>query len=389
MCGDVNNSAVLFDINRYKRHIVVADANFEEKYTERVRRSNVWGSKIAQSAIINNKRVVHVVLSPFKMDNVSPRFEAFTNRVDMTTGDLNMFAFFGKHENELDLFPRQLEKIKVMTEQISPPTDSDKTILRGSLDDALTQFYIDTRMWVANAGANREKIRLVGIPHNQVPMLQQFVMNLEQKHKSLMAASIQDKAQIHAYAVLKSVFRSMLTTNGDLFNTTTNPVFDTARDARRVIYDFSSLLLRGTGIAMAQTINVISYALSGLGQGDVVIIHGCDNIKSESVKAYLKQEFEFLYVRGGRVCFIYDDVHNYMNDLSFNEAIRADYAIMSTIAPGDIEHYEKQFGVDLPVGLRRLVTDTQSSHNYLRRGFDNVVFTPDLNIGLEADRRSS
>jgi hypothetical protein len=237
--------------------------------------------------------------------------------------------------------------------------------------------------------ANREKIRLCGIPHKQVPKLEQFVMNLEQKHKALMAASVQDKAQIHAYAVLKSVFRSMLTSNGDLFNTVTNDVFDTARDARRVIYDFSALLLRGHGIAMAQTINVISYALSGLSKDDVVIFYGCDNISSQPVKDYLKHELDFLYSRGGRACFIYDDVHNYMADIEFNGAIRADYTVMSTMAPGDVDFYEKQFGIDLPSGLKRLVCETHSSHNYLHRGFDNVVFTPDLYVGIEADRRSS
>jgi hypothetical protein len=299
-----------------------------------------------------------------------------------------MFEFFGSHKDELSLFPRQLEKINFMVEEIAPPTDMERTILRGSLGDALTQFYIDSRMWVQNAGANREKIRLCGIAHEQVPKLQMFVTNLDQKHKALMADG-KDKEQIHAYAVLKSVFKSMLTTNGDLFNTITNNVFDTANKARRVIYDFGSLLQRGGGIALAQTVNVINYALSELKQGDVVIIHGCDNITSEAVKEYLKHELEFLYTRGGRSCMIYNDVHNYMKDIAFNEAIRADYTIMSTMAPGDVDYYEKQFGIDLPSGLQRLVSDTHSTCDYLHRGFDNVVFTPDLYIGIDADRRTS
>jgi hypothetical protein len=388
MSGDINNSAVLFDINNFKRNIVVADAIYEEKYSRRVRRSDVWGSKIAQSALLNNGRVTHLILTPFDMDVVSPRFDGFTNRVNMATGDLNMFEFFGSHEDELSLFPRQIEKIKIMIEEISPPTENERTILRGSLGDALTQFYIDSRMWVANAGGNREKIRLCGIAHKEVPKLQMFVTNLEQKHKALMTEG-RDKELIHAYAVLKSVFRSMLTSNGDLFNTTTNSVFDTANKARRVIYDFGSLIQRGGGIALAQTVNVINYALSELGQGDVVLIHGCDNITSEPVKEYLRHELEFLYSRGGRSCMIYNDVHNYMKDIGFNEAIRADYTIMSTMAPGDVDYYEKQFGIDLPNGLRKLVCDTHSTCNYLHRGFDNVIFTPDLYVGVDADRRSS
>jgi hypothetical protein len=323
------------------------------------------------------------------MDDVSPEFAGFTNRINMSLGDLNMFEFFGTYDEELSLFPRQLEKIKVMIEEISPPTESERTILRGAIGNALTEFYIDQRMWQANAAANREKIRLCGIKHDHVPLLQMFVTNLEQKHKELIMASAHDEELIHAYAVLKSVFGSMLTNNGDLFNTITNSVFDTANKARRVIYDFGTLKKRGGGVILAQMVNVINYALSSLGDGDTVIIHGCDNITSDAVKAYLKSEIELLHTRGGRTCMIYDDVHNYMKDIDFNEAIRADYTVMSAMAPGDVDYYQKQFGIDLPQGLKRLVSDPHSNCNYLHRGFDNVVFTPDLYVGIEADRRSA
>lgn len=387
MTGDVNNSAVLFDIDYYPKNIVVADGVFDDRYQERVRRSNVWGSKIAQAAILNNHKVVHFLLSPVDMDMISPRFESFTNFVNMTQGDLNMFELFGSVNEELVAFPRHLEKIKVMTEQISPPNDEDRTIIRGSLDEVLTQFYIDSRMWVANAQYNRDKLRLVGIPHSQVPKLEQLVMNLDQKHKALMAAPVVDNEQVHAYGILKTIFRSMLTNNGDLFNTVTSDVFDTVTEKTRVIYDFSELLQRGRGIAMAQLINVVSYALSGLGAGDVAIFHGCDNIDSPEVKQFLKREFDVLYKRGGRTCLLYDDVTAYMLDLDFNQAIRADYTITSVMSPADADMYEKSFGIKLPNSLRSLVTAPHSMNNYLHRGVDNIVFKPDLYVGIKHDKR--
>ena len=387
MTGDVNNSAVLFDIDYYPKNIVVADNAFDDRYQERVRRSNVWGSKIAQAAILNNHKVVHFLLSPVDMNMISPKFESFTNFVNMTKGDLNMFELFGSIDDELVAFPRHLEKIKIMTEQISPPTDDDRTIIRGSLDEVLTRFYIDSRMWVANAQYNRDKLRLIGIPHNQVPKLEQLVMNLDQKHKALMAASVVDDEQVHAYGILKTIFRSMLTSNGDLFNTVTSDVFDTVTEKTRVIYDFSELLQRGRGIAMAQLINVVTYALSGLGAGDVAIFHGCDNIDSPEVKSFLRHEFEFLYKRGGRTCLLYDDVSVYMQDLDFNQAIRADYTITSTMSPADAALYEKSFGVKLPNSLKALVTAPHSMNNYLHRGVDNIVFKPDLYVGIKYDKK--
>lgn len=386
MTGDVNNSAVLFDIDYFPKHIVLADGVFDDRYQDRVRRSNVWGSKIAQAAILNNHKVVHFLLSPVNMDMVSPKFESFTNFVNMTQGDLNMFEFFGDPEAELTLFPKQLEKIKIMTEQISPPTEDDKTVIRDSLSEALTQFYKDSHMWIDNAQYNREKIRLIGIPHEQVPKLEQFVMNLDQKHKALLAASIVDNEQVHAYSTLKSIFRSMLTSNGDLFNTITNSVFDTVTEKNRVIYDFSELLQRGSGIAMAQLVNVVSYALSGLDKGDLAIFHGCDNITSQEVKGFLRREFDFLYKRGGRTCLLYDDVAVYMQDLDFNQAIRADYTITSTMTPADAALYESSFGIKLPNTLKSLITAPKSDNNYLHRGVDNIVFKPDLYVGVKHDR---
>lgn len=386
MTGDVNNSAVLFDIDYYPKNIVIADNVFDDRYRERVRRSNVWGSKVAQAALLNNHKVVHFLLSPVNIDMISPKFESFTNFVNMTQGDLNMFELFGSTEDELVVFPRHLEKIKIMTEQISPPTDDDRTIIRGSLDEVLTRFYIDSRMWIANAQFNRDKIRLVGIPHNQVPRLEQLVMNLDQKHKALMAASVVDEEQVHAYGILKSIFRSMLTGNGDLFNTVTSDVFDTVTEKTRVIYDFSELLQRGKGIAMAQMINVVTYALSGLGKNDVAIFHGCDNIDSDDVKAFLRREFDFLYKRGGRTCLLYDDVSAYMRDLDFNQAIRADYTITSTMSPADADLYEQMFGIKIPNSLKALITAPRSTTNYLHRGVDNIVFNPDLYVGIKHDK---
>lgn len=386
MTGDVNNSAVLFDIDYFQKNIVVADANFDEKFATRVRHSNVWGSKIAQAAILNNHKVVHLLLSPVDMNMISPKFESFTNFVNMTGGDLNMFELFGSIEDELVAFPRHLEKIKIMTEQISPPTENERTIIRGSLEKALTQFYVDKRMWVDDAQHHRDRLRIVGIPHSQVPKLEGFVMNLDQEHKALMANSM-DAELTHAYGILKTIFRSMLTTNGDLFNTITSNVFNTVTQKNRVIYDFSQLLQRGKGIAMAQMINVITYALSGLGDGDVAIIHGCDNIDSIDVKNYLKREFEFLYKRGGRTCLIYDDVSKYLSDLDFNQAIRADYTICSSMSPSDAETYEKSFGIQMPGSLKALVTSPHSSNNYLHRGVDNIVFKPDLYVGVKNDRK--
>ena len=61
MVGDVNNSAVLFDVDRYTHHTVVA-SNTIQLALGRVPEADLWGSKISQAALLNNHKVVHLVL---------------------------------------------------------------------------------------------------------------------------------------------------------------------------------------------------------------------------------------------------------------------------------------------------------------------------------------
>ena len=73
MVGDVNNSAVLFDVNKYNHHIVITNESFNEKLG-RVYVSDMWGSKVSQSCMLNNGRVVHIILDGCNLDKLGPKF---------------------------------------------------------------------------------------------------------------------------------------------------------------------------------------------------------------------------------------------------------------------------------------------------------------------------
>ena len=146
MVGDVNNSAVLFDVDGYEHHVVVANENYHAKL-DRVHLSDMWGSKISQSALLNNHRVVHILLDDCDMNKVGPKFETLTYKLDMNHGDVNMFEMFGDSKDELTIFAAQMKKIVLMAEQACQPNESDRSIIRGSLEKALTDFYVDKKMW--------------------------------------------------------------------------------------------------------------------------------------------------------------------------------------------------------------------------------------------------
>lgn len=387
MVGDVNNSAVLFDVDNYKHHSVIVNENYHEKLG-RVHISDMWGSKVSQSALMNNHKVVHVMMNGCDMDKIGPKFTSLTYKIDMHQGAVNMFEMFGTIDDEMSVFPSQMQKLILMAEQAYETTDSDRSIIRGSLEEVATKFYVDRRMWHENAKLHRDKIRVVGIPHNEVPRLQEFVSYLETAYKQQAMSDAKDDKKLQAVSVLRLVFRNMLSNNGDLFNTITSDTIDGAKSGHRVLYDFGGLMRRGKGVAMAQLVNVIGFAVGNLGYGDTVIIHGTDLI-ADSVKPYLESQFSHLFAKGGRVVYVYDDTDAMLADKNFCHFDKADYTIFGNMTDTMIMDYQRLLGQDIPPDLARLITNKSDSVCYIRRGFDNVVFKQDLALGITPGKKSS
>ena len=391
MVGDVNNSAVLMDVNDYKERVVVADEQ-QNEFLNRAYVSDMWGSKISQAALLNNHRVVHIVLNGANLDELGPRLDGLTARLDMSSGDINMFEMFGRVEDELSIFPAHLQKIVLMAEQAYETTDSDRSIIRGSLEETLTQFYVDKNMWSRNAKENRDRLRLVGLDHQHVPRLQDIVTYFDTQYKSLSNRETRDDELLHAYSVLNLVFKNLLDNNGDLFNTYTSDSIDDVENAQRVIYDFSGLLRRGRGVAMAQLVNVIGFAVDSLERGDVVIIHGAEDIADTAreddygVKEYITTQLEHLFRRGGRVVYLYNKIERMLDDEKFNQFGRANYTLLGTMLDSVVAKYQRKLHQEIPPDLERLVTSKDRHYTYLRRGHTNVVFQMDIPLGVNPAR---
>jgi hypothetical protein len=386
MVGDVNNSAVVFDVNDYKHHVVVADSNIND-FLGRSHVSDMWGSKISQSAMLNNGKVVHLVLNGADLNKLGPEFSGLSSRVDLSTGDVNMLELFGDKDDELGIFSAHMQKLVLMAEQAYEPTDNDRSIIRGELEKTATRFYVDERMWYLNAKENRDRLRLVDLPHDQVPRLQKFVTYLDTQYKSLANGTTNDQGMIQAYSILSSVFQNLLSNNGDLFNTHTSPAVDGVRDSRRVVYDFSKLMRRGKGIAMAQLVNIISFAVGNIGLNDTVVIHGTENIDA-GVKPFIESQFAQLFARGGRVAYLYDDVDKMLADTEFNRFDAADYTVLGSLRESAVQLYQKKLAREIPPDLEGLITQHNEGFSYLRRGVTNVVFFTELALGVDPNRSS-
>jgi len=385
MEGDVNNSAVLMDIDNYESHVVLAgnaEAQTLSGWDFKGQRGvDVWGIKLGMNALLRNRRVVHLVLNRTNVAGVGVDLSDITSNINMTQGDINPFELFGPKEQELSIFPAHLEKMYLMVEQLQPMGDK-KARIKSALQQVLNDFYVDKRMWVRNAQENRQQLRLVGIPHNQVPRLPHFQAYLDMEYNNQVQARNKDPEVMNAFGFLRGAFRDMMDSNGDLFNTTTSTIIDRAAISNRVIYDFSSLIKRSRGVMMAQFVNALGFAVGSLTQGDVVILHGVEQL-APGIKQYVRDQFDQLHSNGVRAVFIYGNIESMIKDRDFNRFEGADYTILGGMTKSTIELYEQTLKHEVPIVLKNLLEHKERYRYYLRRGFDNVVFASDIQMGFD------
>ena len=382
MTGDVNNSGVIFDVDAYRSHVVIASEQINER-RDRVNVSDMWGAKLGQACMLNGHRVVHIVLNDCRLSKLGPKFEKITSHIDMSNGDVNMFEMFGDQKDEMSIFPSQMRKLILMGEQAYESNDDERAIIQGSLEEIATEFYIHAGMWRENAKEHRNELRVVGIPHREVPRLQEFVPYLDTAYKALVNSEANDQDAVHAMSTLRFTFSNILTNNGDLFNTYTTDTIDSVRDGRRVIYDFAGIMERGRGVAMAQLINVIGFAVGNLGNKDLVVVHGAEEIvRDEEVRDYIDSQFEKLKKKGGRIAYCYSKMERALEDQNFSRFDKADYTVFGNMTKAVLSDYIARLGQEMPSDLESLITQKTDQVGFIHRGFDNVVFDQQLQLDI-------
>ena len=378
MTDDVNSSAILFDVDNFMKRVIVAH---EEDISNNIpiKMTHAWGHKIMQSALVNNHRVAEIVLSPLDMKQISDRtFERRTVNINMQQGEINMFEMFGDVEDEIDIFNINLNKLKLMVERWYDLDGMDANIVRGLLEDMLIQFYKDKGMWKDNASERRDELKIVGIPHRQVPRLQEFQLYIDQKNKSIQSNTTAEFDH-KAIRVLRNAFTNMLNSHGHLFNNYTSPKVDNIKEKQRVVYDISKQYEVDKPSAMALFVNTISFAVAQLEEGDILMIHSCDVIDDPEVKKYLKQIFKQLDRKNIRIVLLYDSTHEMLEDVEFNQYVSADYTILGSMSDFSLKLFDENVSGSVPPALKETLK-TKRGISYIRRNMANVVFTHDLRL---------
>lgn len=388
MEGDVNTSGILMDLDNFNSHIVVAgDRKFKSLNNQFM--SDMWGLKLSNATLMNNKRVIHLVLNKVDLENIGMNrqdgtfidLRPLTSHINMNEGDVNPLEVFGSIDpetglanDELSAFSAHINKLKLMLKQLYDADATDQSIIEGYMSKVINQYYEFEGMWARNAKEKRDQLRVVGLPHHSYPRLFSMVQVLERMHKSeLSKGANRDPNDLKAVNIIKGVFAGLLDQDGDLFDVHTNDVIDNTEFSRRVIYDFSSLRERGERLAMAQLVNVLDFATRRIEDGDLMVIHGVEFI-APSVRDYMSLTIDGIIARGGRVAYVYNNIEKMLADQEFNHFDSADYTALGYMSQTTFNKYTEILRQNVPDTLANLVTSKHAKRIYVRRGSDNIVF---------------
>lgn len=389
MRGETNQNAIIWDINRFRDHVVIGskfgaattsgEINFSKPRFKdgaemikgasqeyQAQGTTMWGVKLAQSALSSNNRVVHLVLNGERVQDLGVDLSQCTSYVPMQNGAINPFEIFGDKKRQLPAYAHHKSKLRLLVQQFNP--ELTQTDLRKYLSKLLDDFYIDKKMYREDGDKHPDRLRLV-VNHDQYPLLHDFTVYLAQ------AAHTNFNQEAEAIQRIETAFDAM-SENPDIFDTQTDGFLDESTVAPQTIYDFSSLAERDAGnnaVMMAQFVNALSYAVHGLQAGDVVILHGADEL-SDSIKEYVATVFGNLSKHHIRTAYLYNDIDRMLKDEDFNKIGDADYTLLSGLSAPQVDKYEEIIGKPLPASLKAEMTHKIEYRYYLNRASKNVVF---------------
>ena len=356
---DIIDSPVIFDFDLFDRCVCVADSSKININNNIIHMCDYVMAKIESAALFNNKKVIHININPYSL--VSSRaYKSITTHI---SGDnpINPFEIFGNPADVLSLFPAHIKKMTLLFSQLAQGDETSASIMAGNLADILTQFYVDNGMWRYDAQNKLDDLRVIGIPHSQVPRLRDFVPYLEERYKAATSAN-QDHNQVSALNVLRLTFNQLLSSNGALFDRETADIFDKSHNTPVLTFDLSEYMRISKDVAMAQLINIISTACSYVSDGDILMIHGADQLNAD-VFEYLQQRLDTLTLSGGRYVLSF----NTTDETALKCVCNSDYSIIGKLSGNDLVNYSSLLNESFSDQLSNSLTSMPDDAVFIKR----------------------
>lgn len=400
--GDINNSPVLWDPKLFATEAIVAANN--DPYRLRDRRLNrleqpqfknakgvdIWVNSIIRRSIrkdtpSENTQVFTLALAPLTLSN---SLTPITKHFEMSRGYINPFEMFGiPNKEEKVAFESNILKWEIMFRQLYRTTiqEDNKNITSKEMSNAmlseiqtlLENLYIQHNMWTRKKNGGKLGYRNLGIPHETIPDLDDFIEILERR-KLEIKASKSDTTTIEEIAALTYRLK-----RAAMFGNKTSPQIDHIGQAKHVLFDFSTSGATYSNTQLLQFIVGFSAIINKAKQGDIVIIHGADRIVSLT-QSYIRQQIDLAIQKGVRFIYTYVTVSAMLTDAKFNRFSSADYVLVGGMNSRDAEQYDNLLdaGKTIPTNIKTSL-DVNTTQNYtpyryyLRRNYSHVCFNAD------------
>lgn len=323
--------------------------------------ASILAQYAANHVVLNGHNAHHIVLNDFDYFERGLYFRrpddpGMFRRYDVSEVTINPVQGFGELKDVHSIYSRLIEKIVNMFDVLNNLELSD--LQRSVILKVANDFYINNRLWTHDADRYPSNTSIVNIKSPEhLPTLPNMLTNF----KTMAAAALADNRENKADTIdsLHSILKQSIDSNMAIFG---RPTQITPASERQVYYDFSTIA--SDNIKQVQFLNMIEYIIWTASEGDVIVLHGMDNLWSKvatmahpAIKAAQKKGIRFIFAfdtitNNSKDEIIKTDVfdlqHVYYKDLDTD----VDWSMIGTCFDYEVDAYERALATELSTTIR-------------------------------------
>lgn len=273
--------------------------------------SSMLAQAAANQIMMDQHRAFHIVLNDF--DYFEPgRYYApaetkdIFDKIDVSKQSINPLEGFGSLDQVSQVYSRLTKKIvNIFNILLDFKMDIKQ---QSSVLAAVDQFYRSHQKWNANADIDPESTHIVNITDPEEYPTMGMLLN-EFTSLAIEAQKNGRENKADNLDALYSLLRQTLTAHMSVLGRTTSIK---QSNAPQIYYDFSKI--ESQEIRQVQLLNMIDYIIYQANVGDVIVVHGYDNILTQVAK-YLVETIKAAQKNGIKFIFAYDAIRSPMTIL--------------------------------------------------------------------------
>lgn len=334
----------------------------------------------------NDNRAHHLVLNDFDYMERGRYFRPLNapgvfDYFDVSNVTINPLEGFGDIEDVVEIYNRKVKLIGNLFNIINDLNLNE--IQRGIISDATTSFYNSQGLWFEDAANFPARTRLVNIPDPEsYPTLGNFI----NEFTTIAYSALKDKRENRADSVeaLEASLKQSLSAYRQVMG---RPTSIRKSDARQVIYDFNKI--GSDNVRQVQFLNLLEYVTWTASRGDVIVIHGMDNLWAP-VLAMCRDNITAAQRKGIRFLFAFDvitrnDTSTSNTDIKYADPLQdmnglyytdihsgMDWSVIGQCLPDEVDLFETRLNTRLSDTIRARMQESGVCQTLVTRKVGDV-----------------